>query len=59
VFKSERWMGGKMIKNLIIIALIAIIVTQTDIGFNDILNYIQITLDKVQEIVYNIRSEVK
>ena len=52
-------MGGKMIKNLIIIALIAIIVTQTDIRFNDILNYIQITLDKVQEIVYNIRSEVK
>ena len=52
-------MGGKMIKNLIIIAQIAIIVTQTDIGFNDILNYIQITLDKVQEIVYNIRSEVK
>lgn len=52
-------MGGTMIKNLIIIALIAIIVTQTDIGFNDILNYIQITLDKVQEIVYNIRSEVK
>ena len=52
-------MGGKMIKNLMIIALIAIIVTQTDIGFNDILNYIQITLDKVQEIVYNIRSEVK
>ena len=52
-------MGDKMIKNLIIIALIAIIVTQTDIGFNDILNYIQITLDKLQEIVYNIRSEVK
>jgi len=48
-----------MIKNLIIIALIAIIVTQKDISFNDILNYIQITLDKVQEIVYNIRSEVK
>ena len=52
-------MGGKMIKNLIIIALIAIIVTQTDIGFNDILNYIQITLDKVQELVYTIKSEVK
>ena len=48
-----------MIKNLIIIALIAIIVTQTDIGFNDILNYIQITLDKLQELVYNIKSEVK
>lgn len=52
-------MGGKMIKNLIIIALIAIIVTQTDVDFKDILNYIQITLDKAQEIVYNIRSEVK
>ena len=52
-------MGDKMIKNLIIIALIAIIVTQTDIGFNDILNYIQITLDKLQELVYNIKSEVK
>ena len=52
-------MGGTMIKNLIIIALIAIIVTQTDIGFKDILNYIQIGLDKIQELVYNIRSEVK
>jgi hypothetical protein len=52
-------MGGTMIKNLIIIALITIIVTQTDIGFTDILNYVQIGLDKVQEIVYSIRSEVK
>ena len=52
-------MGGKMIKNLIIIALIAIIVTKTDVDFNDILNYIEITLDKVQEIVYNIKSKVK
>ena len=48
-----------MIKNLIIIALITIIVTQTDIGFNDILNYVQIGLDKLQEIVYNVQSEVK
>jgi len=48
-----------MIKNLIIIALIAIIVTKTDVDFNDILNYIEITLDKVQEIVYNIKSKVK
>lgn len=52
-------MGGKMIKNLIIIALIAIIVTQTDVDFKDILNYVQMGLDKAQEIVYNIRSEVK
>ena len=52
-------MGGPMIKNLIIIALITIVVTQTDIGFTDILNYVQIGLDKLQEIVYNVQSEVK
>jgi hypothetical protein len=51
-------MGGTMIKNLIIIALIAIIVTQTDVGFNDILNYIQMGLDKVQEIVYTMKRSV-
>ena len=51
-------MGGKMIKNIIIIALIAIIVTQTDIGFTDILNYVQIGLDKVQEIVYTMKRSV-
>jgi hypothetical protein len=47
-----------MIKNLIIIALITIIVTQTDIGFNDILNYVQMGLDKLQEIVYSIKRSV-
>jgi len=47
-----------MIKNLIIIALIAIIVTQTDIGFTDILNYIQLGLDKMQEIVYTMKRSV-
>jgi len=47
-----------MIKNLIIIALITIIVTQTDIGFNDILNYVQIGLDKLQEIVYTMKRSV-
>ena len=51
-------MGGSMIKNLIIIALITIIVTQTDIGFNDILNYVQIGLDKLQEIVYTMKRSV-
>ena len=51
-------MGGTMIKNLIIIALITIIVTQTDIGFNDILNYVQMGLDKLQEIVYSIKRSV-
>ena len=51
-------MGGPMIKNLIIIALIAIIATQTDIGFTDILNYIQLGLDKLQEIVYTMKRSV-
>jgi len=47
-----------MIKNLIIIALITIVVTQTDIGFTDILNYVQIGLDKLQEIVYTMKRSV-
>ena len=51
-------MGGPMIKNLIIIALITIVVTQTDIGFTDILNYVQLGLDKLQEIVYTMRRSV-
>ena len=51
-------MGGKMIKNLIIIALIAIIVTQTDVDFKDILNYVQMGLDKIQEIVYTMKRSV-
>ena len=51
-------MGGKMIKNLIIIALITIVVTQTDIGFTDILNYVQLGLDKLQEIVYTMKRSV-
>ena len=51
-------MGGPMIKNLIIIALITIVVTQTDIGFTDILNYVQIGLDKLQEIVYTMKRSV-
>ena len=51
-------MGGPMIKNLIIIALITIVVTQTDIGFTDILNYIQLGLDKLQEIVYTMKRSV-
>ena len=51
-------MGGTMIKNLIIIALITIVVTQTDIGFTDILNYVQMGLDKLQEIVYSIKRSV-
>ena len=51
-------MGGTMIKNLIIIALITIVVTQTDIGFTDILNYVELGLDKLQEIVYTMKRSV-
>jgi len=47
-----------MIKNLIIIALVTIVVTQTDIGFTDILNYVQLGLDKLQEIVYTMKRSV-
>ena len=51
-------MGGKMIKNLLILDLITIIATQTDIGFTDILNYVQLGLDKLQEIVYTMKRSV-
>ena len=48
-----------MIKNLIIIGLFAIVVTQTDIGITDVFNYVEMGLDKLQELVYTIKSEVK
>jgi len=51
-------MGGRMIKNLIIIGLFAIVFTQTDIGIVDIFDYIQMGLDKVQEIVYTMKRSV-
>ena len=51
-------MGGTKIKNLIIIALVAIVVTETSVGFTDILNYISMGLDKLQEIVYSMKRSV-
>ena len=51
-------MGGTMIKNLIIIGLFTIVVTQTDIGITDVFNYIELALDKVQEIVYTMKRSV-
>ena len=51
-------MGGTMIKNLIIIGLFAIVFTQTDIGITDVFDYIQLGLDKVQEIVYTMKRSV-
>ena len=50
-------MGGSMIKNLIILSLILVIVL--DLSPGEFLDYIQLGLDKVQEIVYTIKSEVK
>jgi len=47
-----------MIKNLIIIGLFAIVFTQTDIGITDVFDYIQLGLDKVQEIVYTMKRSV-
>ena len=50
-------MGGQMIKNLIIISLVIVIVTgMTGAEF---LDYIASGLDKLQQLVYTIKSEVK
>jgi hypothetical protein len=51
-------MGGSMIKNLIIIGLFTIVVTQTDIGFTDVFDYVQIGLDKLQELLYTMKRSV-
>ena len=51
-------MGGPMIKNLIIIALITLIVTQTDIGITDVFDYVQMGLDKMQELLYTMKRSV-
>ncbi len=47
-----------MIKNLIIIGLFAIVFTQTDIGITDVFNYVELALDKIQEIVYTMKRSV-
>ena len=51
-------MGGAMIKNLIIIGLFTIVVTQTDIGITDVFNYVELALDKLQEMVYTMKRSV-
>jgi hypothetical protein len=50
-------MGGTMIRNIIILALILIIVT--GMSGAEFLDHIAYGLDKLQEIVYTIQSEVK
>jgi len=46
-----------MIKNLIILSLILVIVT--GMSGNEFLDYISTGLDKLQQIVYTVQSEVK
>jgi hypothetical protein len=50
-------MGGEMIKNIIIILLLTVI--YLGISWNEFLAYGYLGLDKVQEIVYTIKNEVK
>ena len=45
-----------MIKNAIIISLIGVIVT--GMSGAEFLDYIALALDKAQELVYNVKSEV-
>ena len=48
-----------MIKNIIIIALVVLLMTKTNVTINEVLEYIQLGLDKAQQLVYNIKSEEK
>ena len=45
-----------MIRNLIIIALVLVIVYE--VSSEDALTYVQSTLDFLQDLVYNVKSEV-
>ena len=47
-------MGGKMIRNLIIIALVLIIIY--DVTGNEALSYVQSTLDFLQELIYSVKE---
>jgi len=45
-----------MIKNLIIISLVVVIVT--GMSGSEFLDYVSMGLDKIQQLVYNVKSEV-
>ena len=49
-------MGGKMIRNLIIICLVLVIVYE--VSSEDALGYMSTALDFLQDLVYNVQSEV-
>ena len=50
-------MGGKMIRNLIIVALVLIIIY--DVSGNEALTYVQSTLDFLQQLVYDVKESDK
>ena len=50
-------MGGKMIRNLIIVALAIIIIY--DVSSEQALGYVQSTLDFLQELVYDVKESNK
>ena len=50
-------MGGKMIRNLIIVALVLIIIY--DVTGNEALSYVQSTLDFLQQLVYDVKESDK
>ena len=50
-------MGGKMIRNLIIVALAIIIIY--DVSSEQALGYVQSTLDFLQQLVYNVKESNK
>jgi hypothetical protein len=48
-------MGGQiMIRNLIIVALVLIIVM--DVSSDQVLNYVQSTLDFLQQLIYDVKE---
>lgn len=46
-----------MMKNIIIILLLLVIIF--DVSKEQLIDYVQLALDKTQEVVYTIKSEVK
>ena len=47
-----------MIKNIIIIALVIFVITKLNVSANDMLDWVQSMLDKVQELLYIMKEKV-
>jgi hypothetical protein len=47
-----------MIKNIIIIALVIFVITKLNVTPNDMLDWVQSMLDKIQELVYIMKEKV-